>query len=162
MHNKGGRGKKAGYASVTVRVPLPIKQEVLRLIDAFHQSNTNKPVTSIDEACINKPITGIDEAILDKPVTSIDEANPDKPVTGIEKTNTDENIPIEKLDLPFRIYKILKHLQIHTIQNLILYTEEDLLGSGKGLGKKSVEDIKNILRDSLGLTLTTSAKPKPY
>jgi hypothetical protein len=37
----GGRGKKAPYQTITIRVPLPIKDKVEKLIDEYHQSLLN-------------------------------------------------------------------------------------------------------------------------
>ncbi len=36
---KGGRSKKANYSTVVMRVPTPIKLEVAKLVEKFHQDN---------------------------------------------------------------------------------------------------------------------------
>lgn len=36
---KGGRSKKANYSTVVMRVPSPIKLEVAKLVEKFHQDN---------------------------------------------------------------------------------------------------------------------------
>jgi hypothetical protein len=51
---KGGQGVKAPYTTTHVRVPLPVKPEVERVISRFHESG------EIDE---EKPLTGVEEAI---------------------------------------------------------------------------------------------------
>ena len=38
-YRKGGRSKKANYSTVVMRVPEPIKLEVSKLIEKFHQEN---------------------------------------------------------------------------------------------------------------------------
>jgi hypothetical protein len=37
-HTKGGRGKKAPYESVTVRVPLPIQEVIQKICDTYRDS----------------------------------------------------------------------------------------------------------------------------
>ena len=37
-HSKGGRGKKAPYESVTVRVPVPIQEAVQEICDTYRDS----------------------------------------------------------------------------------------------------------------------------
>ncbi|MDJ0718686.1 MAG: J domain-containing protein [Prochloraceae cyanobacterium] len=36
---KGGRCKQANYSTVVMRIPFPIKSEVVQLIEKFHQDN---------------------------------------------------------------------------------------------------------------------------
>lgn len=51
--NKGGRGKKADYETKTVRVPLPVLDEVETLIQCFRDDLLDKPFSdnrSLDEA----------------------------------------------------------------------------------------------------------------
>lgn len=51
----GGRGKKAAYVTTHVRVPEPIKLEVDRLIQRYHQAYSDEStnlVTSLSEAMI--------------------------------------------------------------------------------------------------------------
>lgn len=35
----GGKGNRSNYQTTTIRVPLPLKKEVLELIDRFHKDN---------------------------------------------------------------------------------------------------------------------------
>lgn len=44
----GGRGKRESYTSSVMRVPDPIKHQVLKLIEEFHQHRPHKPVTGTD------------------------------------------------------------------------------------------------------------------
>lgn len=49
----GGRGQKAPYETTHVRVPVPIKPDVERLIDQFKEGSsreTENSLTSIDDA----------------------------------------------------------------------------------------------------------------
>lgn len=49
----GGRGQKAPYETTHVRVPVPIKPDVERLIDQFKEGisrETENSLTSIDDA----------------------------------------------------------------------------------------------------------------
>ncbi len=53
--HKGGRGVKAPYTSRTVRVPDPIREQVIRVIDSFY---------SEDVETVNNNILQVDEAIV--------------------------------------------------------------------------------------------------
>lgn len=45
--NKGGRGVKASYETITARIPKPIKSTVLELVSDYRKSlSESKPVTS--------------------------------------------------------------------------------------------------------------------
>lgn len=116
MKNKGGRSKKASYATVVIRIPQPLQEEVHRMVEQFHASlNTNKPVTGIEERTINKPVTGIKKEATNIPVTGIEEGDASKLVTGIEA-----------LKLPTRIFNILRKIDLNTVGDLLDYTEDDL------------------------------------
>lgn len=55
---KGGRGKKAPYKTVVIRVPEPLQEAVEQLIETYRitgKIELNKPVTSL-----NKPVTSLD------------------------------------------------------------------------------------------------------
>jgi len=55
----GGRGKRERYSTSVMRVPDPIKREVLFLIEQFHRERkVNKPVTGL-----NKPVTGLNKPL---------------------------------------------------------------------------------------------------
>lgn len=53
--HKGGRGVKAPYTSRTVRVPDPIREQVIRVIDSFY---------SEDVETVNNNILQVDKAIV--------------------------------------------------------------------------------------------------
>jgi len=49
----GGRGRKADYETTHVRVPIPCKDDVMAVIEAFHRKqsiDTMKPLPTVDEA----------------------------------------------------------------------------------------------------------------
>lgn len=58
---------------------------------------------------------------------------------------------IEELELTVRSYNCLKRATIHTVQDLIAKTEDDML-KVRNLGQKSLDEIKKKLED-LGLSL---------
>jgi hypothetical protein len=53
-HMKGGRGKKALYRTVVVRIPEPLKVEVDRMVIEFH----DKLVTSTEQEVDKEAVTG--------------------------------------------------------------------------------------------------------
>ena len=58
---KGGRGKKAPYKTVVIRVPEPLADTVNELIEDYRETGEvtlNKPVTSLE-----KPVTSLGEVI---------------------------------------------------------------------------------------------------
>lgn len=55
----GGRGKRESYSTSVMRVPDPIKPQVMELIEGFHQNRISDdflPVTSLPQ---QKPVTGL-------------------------------------------------------------------------------------------------------
>jgi len=54
----GGRGKKAPYETTTVRVPIPLAEEIYELINQYREFVVNgnlpaaKPIVSYDQAMI--------------------------------------------------------------------------------------------------------------
>ena len=61
---------------------------------------------------------------------------------------------IEELDLSVRSYNCLKRAGINTVEELSNKSEEDMM-KVRNLGKKSLEEVKNKLRE-LGLSLRKS------
>jgi len=59
-------------------------------------------------------------------------------------SNEDSSLQVEELDLPTRTINALKKAKINTVKEL-LNREFDELSAIKGLGEKSVEDIKKVL-----------------
>lgn len=48
--HKGGRGVKAPYESVVIRVPKPIEQDVLQFIQDFRDDNYKPVISNLDKA----------------------------------------------------------------------------------------------------------------
>ena len=65
-----------------------------------------------------------------------------------------ETVAIDVLNLPFDAYGALRRSQIHTIADLLLYTEEDLTILAPG----SSQIIITALKQTLNLTLTNDLK----
>nr|YP_009968300.1 DNA-directed RNA polymerase alpha subunit [Cyanidiococcus yangmingshanensis]QMX77401.1 DNA-directed RNA polymerase alpha subunit [Cyanidiococcus yangmingshanensis]WDB00493.1 RNA polymerase alpha subunit [Cyanidiococcus yangmingshanensis] len=59
---------------------------------------------------------------------------------------------IEQLDLSVRAYNCLKRAQIHSVADLMQYTQEELLAL-KNFGQKSVEEVNEALEQKLHLQL---------
>jgi len=58
------------------------------------------------------------------------------------------NMLIEELDLSVRAYNCLKRAQIHSVADLMQYTQEELLAL-KNFGQKSVEEVNKALEQKL-------------
>nr|YP_009326654.1 RNA polymerase alpha subunit [Membranoptera platyphylla]AMJ16911.1 RNA polymerase alpha subunit [Membranoptera platyphylla] len=84
------------------------------------------------------------------------------PLTNINfksKNNQNENkekqinqILIEELQLSVRAYNCLKRAQIHSIADLLDYSQEELLEI-KNFGQKSAEEVIESLKEKLGISL---------
>ncbi len=76
-------------------------------------------------------------------------------VVMAESTSPDLDLPIEALDLSERPRNCLRRAQIHTVGELVLKTEDDLLNI-TNFGQKSLEEVAAKL-DELGLSLRSAA-----
>lgn len=72
-------------------------------------------------------------------------------VSNEEDDNSELDKPIEGLDLSVRSYNCLKRAGIHTVRQLVDYSENDLLNI-RNFGVKSIEEVKDKL-ESMGLGL---------
>lgn len=72
-------------------------------------------------------------------------------VTEPEQTNTELDKHIEDLDLSVRSYNCLKRAGIHSVKQLVDFSENDLLNI-RNFGAKSIEEVKDKLI-SMGLGL---------
>ncbi|KAG6540202.1 hypothetical protein Mapa_018494 [Marchantia paleacea] len=73
----------------------------------------------------------------------------------IEKMTKDvafKHIFIDQLELPARAYNCLKKVNVHTIADLLTYSEDDLIKI-KNFGKKSVEQVLEALRKRFSIQL---------
>ena len=66
-----------------------------------------------------------------------------------------ESLSIDELELSPRISNCLKRANIHTIADLLNYTQEDLLKI-KNFGRKSVEQVSLVLRKRFNMELLTT------
>jgi DNA-directed RNA polymerase subunit alpha len=73
----------------------------------------------------------------------------------IHENFTNESLSIEELELSPRISNCLKRANIHTIADLLSYTQEDLLKI-KNFGRKSVEQVSLVLRKRFNMELKPS------
>ena len=71
-----------------------------------------------------------------------------KPITSSEF----ENVMIEELELSVRAYNCLKRANIHTLPDLLKYSQEDLL-EFKNFGQKSADEVCLSLKTKFGKTL---------
>lgn len=71
--------------------------------------------------------------------------------TGIEEDNTELDKQIEDLDLSVRSYNCLKRAGIHSVRQLVEFSENDLLNI-RNFGVKSIEEVKDKL-ETMGLGL---------
>lgn len=145
MKNKGGRGKKAGYSTIVMRVPAPLKSQIEKLIEEYLVS-LDKPVTNIEVGGVDKPVTSIESGDVDKPVTGIEAGIDNKPVTGIESNGTDKPVTgIEILNLPKTTYMAIKGRQINTVAELKAARDAGVLAEIKNIGKVSIKAIEDAL-----------------
>lgn len=70
----------------------------------------------------------------------------------IEEENTINSVLIEELQLSVRAYNCLKRAQIHSISDLLDYSQEELLEI-KNFGLKSAEEVIGALKKKLGINL---------
>ena len=68
-----------------------------------------------------------------------------------EDDNTELDKKIEDLDLSVRSYNCLKRAGIHSVRQLVEFSENDLLNI-RNFGVKSIEEVKDKL-ESMGLSL---------
>jgi DNA-directed RNA polymerase subunit alpha len=69
-----------------------------------------------------------------------------------EKDNKFENILIEELELSVRAFNCLKRANIHTLDDLLKYSQDDLL-EFKNFGQKSADEVCLNLNKKFGKTL---------
>jgi DNA-directed RNA polymerase subunit alpha len=78
----------------------------------------------------------------------------------IEKMTKDvafKHIFIDQLELPARAYNCLKKVNVHTIADLLHYSEDDLIKI-KNFGKKSVEQVLEALNKRFSIQLSKIKK----
>ena len=74
-------------------------------------------------------------------------------VTKKEDNNSEfDSIMIEELELSVRAYNCLKRANIHTLQDLLKYSKDDLL-EFKNFGQKSADEVFSSLETKFSKTL---------
>lgn len=86
-------------------------------------------------------------------LADVDESQEDESIfaTGAEEDNAELDKQIEDLDLSVRSYNCLKRAGIHSVRQLVEFSENDLLNI-RNFGVKSIEEVKDKL-ESMGLSL---------
>lgn len=86
-------------------------------------------------------------------LADVDEPQEDESIfaTGAEEDNAELDKQIEDLDLSVRSYNCLKRAGIHSVRQLVEFSENDLLNI-RNFGVKSIEEVKDQL-ESMGLSL---------
>lgn len=86
-------------------------------------------------------------------LADVDEPQDDESIfaTGAEEDNAELDKQIEDLDLSVRSYNCLKRAGIHSVRQLVEFSENDLLNI-RNFGVKSIEEVKDKL-ESMGLSL---------
>ena len=78
---------------------------------------------------------------------------------GVPEGSRINQILIEELQLSVRAYNCLKRAQIHSVADLLDYSQEDLLEI-KNFGQKSAEEVIEALQKRLGINLPKEKTPK--
>lgn len=73
-------------------------------------------------------------------------------VSSLQEESKINQILIEELQLSVRAYNCLKRAQIHSVADLLDYSQEDLLEI-KNFGQKSAEEVIDALKRRLGINL---------
>ena len=86
-------------------------------------------------------------------LADVDEPQEDESIfaTGAEEDNAELDKQIKDLDLSVRSYNCLKRAGIHSVRQLVEFSENDLLNI-RNFGVKSIEEVKDKL-ESMGLSL---------
>lgn len=120
-----------------------------RLLLEVETNGSISPRDAIVEAAniINQHMT----AFMD--LADVDEPQEDESIfaTGAEEDNAELDKQIEDLDLSVRSYNCLKRAGIHSVRQLVEFSENDLLNI-RNFGVKSIEEVKDKL-ESMGLSL---------
>lgn len=115
--------------------------------------NTNGSIT---------PIQAISSAaeILQNILSSLKITDSPLPIKAIKETNltketnTFDSILIEELELSVRAFNCLKRANIHTLADLLKYSQEELL-EFKNFGQKSADEVVLNLQKKFGKTLNS-------
>lgn len=141
--------KKVNYIIQEKRINSKLIQEKL-ILDIWTNGSLS-PQEAISEG--SKILTN-----LFHPLTSINfkQTQP----TESRSNNNINQILIEELKLSVRAYNCLKRAQIHSISDLLDYSQEELLEI-KNFGQKSAEEVIHALKNRLGINLPREKSIKP-
>lgn len=120
-----------------------------RLVLEIETNGSMSPRDAVVEAAniINQHMTAFmsladeDESVEDASIFAV----------GVEEDNTELDKQIEQLDLSVRSYNCLKRAGIHSVRQLVEFSENDLLNI-RNFGVKSIEEVKDKL-ETMGLSL---------
>lgn len=133
--------KKFNYIVKEKRINSQLIQEKL-ILDLWTNGSLS-PQQAISEG--SKILTNLFNPLTNisfKPTRKIDE----------KKNKAIHQVLIEELKLSVRAYNCLKRAQIHSISDLLDYSQEELLEI-KNFGQKSAEEVIDALRNRLGINL---------
>ena len=133
--------KKVNYTIQEKRINSQLIQEKL-ILDIWTNGSLS-PQQAIVES--SKILTN-----LFHPLTNI-HFKPTQPIKE-NNNNSINQILIEELKLSVRAYNCLKRAQIHSISDLLDYSQEELLEI-KNFGQKSAEEVIDALKNRLGINL---------
>ena len=133
--------KKVNYTIQEKRINTKLIQEKL-ILDIWTNGSLS-PQQAIGEG--SKILTN-----LFHPLTNIN-FKPTQPAKDNDSNNINQ-ILIEELKLSVRAYNCLKRAQIHSISDLLDYSQEELLEI-KNFGQKSAEEVIDALKNRLGINL---------
>ena len=133
--------KKVNYTIQEKRINTKLIQEKL-ILDIWTNGSLS-PQQAINEG--SKILTN-----LFYPLTNVNFRS-SQPIENTDNNNIDQ-ILIEELKLSVRAYNCLKRAQIHSISDLLDYSQEELLEI-KNFGQKSAEEVINALKNRLGINL---------
>lgn len=133
--------KKVNYTIQEKRINTQLIQEKL-ILDIWTNGSLS-PQQAISEG--SNILTN-----LFHPLTDID-FQPTQPKED-KRHNSINQILIEELKLSVRAYNCLKRAQIHSISDLLDYSQEELLEI-KNFGQKSAEEVIDALKNRLGINL---------
>jgi DNA-directed RNA polymerase subunit alpha len=120
-----------------------------RLVLEIETNGSMSPRDAVVEAAniINQHMTAFmsladeDESVEDASIFAV----------GVEEDNVELDKQIEQLDLSVRSYNCLKRAGIHSVRQLVEFSENDLLNI-RNFGVKSIEEVKDKL-ETMGLSL---------
>jgi DNA-directed RNA polymerase subunit alpha len=136
---------------------MPVKKVNYYIEDVLYEQNLIRERLVL-EVWTNGSITP-KEAISKSSNILTDLFNPLKTINFKSEENSDSQedskinqILIEELQLSVRAYNCLKRAQIHSVADLLDYSQEDLLEI-KNFGQKSAEEVIDALKKRLGINL---------